>query len=105
MIPQRLKQLESELRRAAACRQYRLVTSLAEEIGEAVRAYTETLPRGDPRRAEAARGLDEVLSWALVMMRAARSDCATELRMVTTATGYGRARREPAGKPAIRLDA
>lgn len=105
MIPQRLKELEGELRRAAACRQYRQVGSLAEEFGEAVRAYTDTLPPGDPRRAEAARGLDDLLSWALVMMRAARSDCATRLRMVTTATGYGRSRRESAGKSVVCLDA
>jgi len=105
MIPQRLEQLESELRQAAACRQYQQVGSLAGEIGEAVRAYIQTLPQRDPRCAEAARGLDDLLSWALVMMQAARSDCATELRMVTTATGYGRSRREPAGKSAIHLDA
>ncbi len=36
----------------------------------------ETLPKGDPRAAEAARKLDDVLSWTLVMLQAARSTCA-----------------------------
>ena len=105
MIPQLLEQLEIELRRAAACRQYRQVASLAEEICEGVWAYTQTLPEGDPRRAAAAHKLDDLLSWTLVMMRAARSDCAFELRRVTTATGYRRPRPERAGASVISLDA
>jgi hypothetical protein len=88
MSSQRLEQIDKEMRHAAACRQYREVARLAKEIGEAARAYADALSKGDPRAAESVRKLYDLLSWALVMMQAARSACAAELRRVTTATRY-----------------
>jgi hypothetical protein len=105
MIPQRLDRLESELRRAAACRRYREVARLATEFGEAARAYAQTLPKGDPRAVEAERKVDSLLSWALVMMQAARTACAAQLRQVETATRYSRRRGEPGRAAAVNLDA
>ena len=99
MIPPRLEQLEAKLRAAAACRRYQEVARLAAEFGEAARSYAQALPKGDPRAAEAARKLDEVLSWALVMMQAARSACAAGLRRVTTANRYARRYGEPGRLP------
>ena len=78
---------------------------MAAEYGEAVQAYAETLPKGDPRVAGAARKLDDVFSWALVMLKAARASCAAELRRVTTASRYTRPCGEPGRKAAIHVDA
>jgi hypothetical protein len=105
MIPQRVEQLEVELRRAAASRRYADVPRLAAKFGEAARAYAQTLPKGDPRAGEAARKLNETLSWTLLMMQAARAACAAELRRVTTATRYVRPFGEPAKTVGVRLDA
>jgi len=105
MIPPLLEQLENKLRAAAACRRYQEVTQLAAEFGQAVRAYARALPKGDPRAAEAARKLDEVLSWTLVMLEAARSTCLAELRRVTAAHRYSRRYSEPGRVAAVRLDA
>lgn len=105
MIPPSLEQLEKKLRAAAACRRYQEVTRLAAEFGEGVRAYARALPKGDPRAVEAAHKLDEVLSWTLVMLQAARSTCLAELRRVTAANRYSRRYSEPGGVAAVRLDA
>jgi hypothetical protein len=105
MMPPRLERLESELRQAAACRRYREAVRLATEFGEAARAYAQTLPRGDPRAAEAARKVDSLFSWALVMMQAARAACAAQLRQIETATRYSRRCGEPGRAAAVNLDA
>jgi hypothetical protein len=105
MIPPGLEQQERELRAAAAARQYPEVARLAVVFGQAVRAYTEALPKGDPRVAEAARRLDEVLSWALVMLQGARGACAAELRRVTTANRYARTYPETGRTTALHVDA
>lgn len=103
MTSQRMQELEKELRLAAAGRQYREVARLAAKVGEAAQAYARSVPKGDPRAAEAARKLDDLLGWALVMLQAARSACTAELRRVTTATRY--TRREPISTSGIHLDA
>jgi hypothetical protein len=105
MISPRAEQLERELRHATAGRRYQEVTRLAAEFGEAVRAYTEGLPPGDCRASEAAGKLDSVLSWALVMIQAARSNCLAQLRQVTAANRYARRHREPGRIGAVQLDA
>jgi hypothetical protein len=105
MMPPRLERLESELRQAAACRRYGEAVRLATEFGEAARAYAQTLPRGDPRAAEAARKVDSLFSWALVMMQAARAACAAQLRQIETATRYSRRCGEPGRAAAVNLDA
>jgi hypothetical protein len=105
MIPPRLEEIERKLRDAAARRRYPEVARLAREFGEATRAYAQSLPKGDPRGAEAARKLADVLSWTLVMMRAARSSCAAELRRVATATRYSRPYGNPSPPASINLDA
>jgi len=88
MIPPLLEQLEKKLRAAAACRRYQEVTRLATEFGQAVRAYAQSLPKGDRRAAEAAR-----------------STCLAELRRVTTANRYASPCGEPRRAAAIHLDA
>jgi hypothetical protein len=105
MIPSPLERLEAELRRAAACRRYEEVARLAAECGEAARTYARTLPQGDPRAAEAGRKLNDLLSWALVMMQAARSACAAGLRQAAAATRYARPLGEPGRTGVVRLDA
>jgi len=105
MTPPRLERLERELRHAAACRRYREVARLATEFGAAARRYAQTLPPGDPRAAEAARKVDGLLSWALVMMQAARAACAAQLRQVGTATRYSRRCGQPGRAAAVNLDA
>ena len=105
MIPPRLERLEKELRHAAASRRYREVARWAAEFGEAARAYAETRPPGDPRAAEAALKVDGLLSWALVMMQAARAACAAQLRQVDTATRYSRRCGQPGRAAAVNLDA
>jgi hypothetical protein len=100
-----LEQLEAELRGAAASRRYKETARVAVEFGEAVRAYEQTLPDNDPRAGEAARKLDEALSWALLMLKAARAACAEELRRVTTARRYVRACAKPGRTAGVRLDA
>jgi hypothetical protein len=105
MIPLHLEQLEKKLRAAAACRRYQEVTQLATEFGQAVRAYAQALPKGDRRAVEAAHKLDDVLSWTLVTLQAARSTCLAELRRVTTANRYARPCGEPRRTAAIHLDA
>jgi hypothetical protein len=102
-MPPPLDRIEDELRRAAASRRYPDVTRLAAEFGKAAEAKVQDLPQGDPRAAEVARKLDDLLSWALVMMKAARSDCAAELLRLNTATIYNHPIGERA--PAVRLDA
>jgi len=86
----RLERLENEIRGAAASRRYRDVARLVPEFGEGVRAYVRSLPESDPRGAEAASKLQELLSWSLAMLQAARFACATELRRAATATRYAR---------------
>ena len=105
MIPQRLGQLEAELRRAAESRRYEDAARLAAEYGEAARAYARSLPKGDSRAAEAGRKLDDLLSWALVMMQAARSACAAGLRRAATATRYAHPAGEAGRTAVVRLDA
>jgi NTP pyrophosphatase (non-canonical NTP hydrolase) len=105
MMPPLLEQLEKKLRAAARCRRYPEVTRLTAEFGEAVRAYAQSLPKSDPRVEEAARKLDDVLSWALVMLYAARSSCLAELRRVTAANRYSRRYSEQSSVAGVRLDA
>jgi hypothetical protein len=105
MTPSRLEQLENELRDAAQYRRYREVTRLSSEFAEAVRAYAQTLPKGDRRAAAAGRKLDGVLAWALVLMHAARANCLAELRRVTMANRYTHPCGEPGRTAAIHLDA
>ncbi|SPE30371.1 hypothetical protein SBA3_1650021 [Candidatus Sulfopaludibacter sp. SbA3] len=104
MSSQRLEQLEKDLRRAAACRQYQEVASLAAEIGAAADGYAQAISHGDQDAAQAARKLYDLLSWALVMMQAARSGCAAELRRVTTASRYSRPADESARTAVLDLD-
>jgi DNA repair ATPase RecN len=104
MIPSRLEELETELRAAAASRRYAETARLAAEFCKAQRAYAQTLPKADPRRAEAARKLDDILSWALLMLKMARATCAAELRRVTTAGRYAGACRQPGQTTGVRLD-
>jgi hypothetical protein len=104
MIPSRLERLEAELRGAAASRRYAETTRLAAEFGEAVRSYMQTLPKADPRVREAEAKLDDALSWALLMLKAARASCAAELRRVTTAGRYAGASRQPGRTAGVRLD-
>jgi hypothetical protein len=47
----------------------------------------------------------DLLSWALVMMQAARSACVAELRLVTTATRYARPSGATGRTAAVSLDA
>jgi len=105
MIPLHLAQLERELRHATAGRRYQEVARLAAEFGKAVRVYAEGLPPGDCRATEAAGKLDDVLSWTLVILEAARSNCLAELRQVTAANRYARRYREPGRVGAVQLDA
>jgi hypothetical protein len=105
MISPHLAQLERTLRGAVAGRRYPEVARTATEFTEAVRAYAQTLPQGDSRAAEAGRRLGEGLSWALVMMQAARSGCIAELRRVTAADRYSRRYSESGRVGAVQLDA
>ena len=105
MSPSRLEQLEVALRAAAASRRYEEVPLLAAEFGDAVRAYAQTLPQGDPRAAAAGAKLIDLLSWALMMMQAARSTCLSELRRVTTANRYASSHNRPGPPAAVNLDA
>ena len=105
MIPLRLEQLEKDLRGAAACRQYKEVERLASEFCQAARVFALALPKGDPRAEETARRVLDLLSWALVMMQAARSACTAELRKVTTARCYAHPGGAPFRIAAIHLDA
>jgi hypothetical protein len=104
MIPSSLEQLEAEVRGAAASRRYADTARLAAEFGKALRAYAQTFPRNDPRAREAARKLHEVLSWTLLMLKAARASCAAELRRVTTAGRYVRPCGQPGRTARLRLD-
>ncbi|MGD0775745.1 MAG: hypothetical protein ABSC05_23265 [Candidatus Solibacter sp.] len=99
-----MDRLEKDLRRAAACRQYKEVARLAAEIGEVAREHAQDMRRGDSHAAESARKLYDLLSWALVMMQAARSACAAELRLVTTATRYARPSGATGRTAAVSLD-
>ena len=83
-----LGQLEKQLRCAAACRRYDEVRRLASCFGEATRSYAESLPREDPRAAEAVRKLMDVLAWTLVTLQASRSACLDELRRLSLANRY-----------------
>jgi len=100
-----LERMEQELRLAAAARRYDEVVRLAAQFGEAVQALVQALPEGDPRAAEAARKLMDLLSWALVMMQAARSACLADLRRVATANRYSHRSSEPGRVAAVQLDA
>jgi len=100
-----LERLEKELRRAAASRQYTDVARLAAEFGEAVQGLTKALPKGHPRAAEAERKLVDLLSWAIVLMQAARSTCLANLRQVGTANRYSRRIGEPGRLTGVQLDA
>jgi hypothetical protein len=104
MMTPRLEQLERKLRQAAASRRYEEVGRLAGEFGEAVQAFVQTLPEGDARATKAARKLIDLLSWALVMMQAARATCLADLRRVATANRYSRRCDEP-GRGSVQLDA
>jgi len=105
MIPQHLEHREMKLRNAAASRRYSEAARLAMEFGEAVREYARGLPKGDPRARMAARRLDEALSWALVMLQAARGACVSELRRIATANRYARIYKDPGNASALHLDA
>src|ERR1019366_1790314 len=105
MIAPRVEQLEKDLRRAAACRQYKEVVRLATEIGGGARGHALDARKGDARAAESARKMYDLLSWALVMMQAARSACVAELRLVTTATRYARPSGATGRTAAVSLDA
>ena len=100
MIPPYLEQLEEQVRHAAASRQYREVAPRIDAFAGSVRAYVQSLPKGDPHRAEAARRVIDLLSWSLVMLQGARASCAAELRQVVTADRYSRRNREPVVRPA-----
>jgi len=104
MTASHLEQLEKKLRHAAASRRYKDVSRLAAEFGEAVQVFVRALPKGDPRAVEAERKLLDLLSWALVMMQAARSTCLADLRRVATANRYSRRCGEP-GRVSVKLDA
>jgi hypothetical protein len=105
MIAPRVEQLEKDLRRAAACRQYKEVARLATEIGEVARGHALDARKGDAHATESARKMYDLLSWALVMMQAARSACVAELRLVTTATRYARPSGATGRAAAVSLDA
>ncbi len=104
MMPSYLVQLEEQVRRAAASRQYAEVTRLTAEFADAARAYAQALPKGDPRAGETMRRLVDLLSWALVMVQGARAACAAELRQVATANRYSRRSAEPARSAGVSLD-
>jgi hypothetical protein len=105
MMPSRFEQLEKEICAAAAGRRYREVARLVPEYGEAVRAYVRSLPKGDPRAAVAVRQLDDLFSWTLAMLHAARFACAAELRRVATATRYARSYAGRERNFSLRLEA
>ena len=105
MLPPSLELLEKRLRRATECRRHAEVARLATEFAEGVRKYAQTLPRGDPHRAGAARKVLEVLSWTLLMTQAARATCLADLRRVATANRYARRTSEPARALGVRIDA
>ena len=105
MIPTTPERLEKEIRTAAAGRRYREVARLVPEYGEAVRAYVRSLPKGDPRAAVAVRQLNDLFSWTLAMLYAARFACAAELRRVATATRYARSYAGRTRNTSVRLEA
>jgi hypothetical protein len=88
MIPERLQQLERELRAAAAARLYPEVRRLATEFCSVAAAYASALPAEDPRVANAAAKVDEVLNWSILMMQLARSACSSELQRIRTTRQY-----------------
>jgi hypothetical protein len=105
MMPAYLGRLEEKVRHAAACRRYEDVGRLAGEYAEAVRAYAQSLPKGDLRAREASRQVVDLLEWALATVQRARAVCAGELGRVTAATRYSRGCAEPDRAAGIRLDA
>ena len=104
MTPARLEQLEAELCGAAASRRYAETARVAADFGEAVQAYAQALPDNDPRASEAARKLDDALSYALLMLKAARASCAEEFRRIAAASRYAGACRQPGRTACVRLD-
>jgi hypothetical protein len=105
MIPPYLEQLEEQVRRAAASRQYEEIVRLSAAFAGSVRAYTQALPKGDPRAGDAMRRLVDLLSWSLVMVQGARAACSAELRRVSTANRYSRRDGAPGRTMGVNLDA
>ena len=97
MIPDYLMQLENELRAAAQGRRYDDVRRLSASFCADVAAYAATLPPRDPLVAEAAAKVDDLLSWAILMMQTARASCAEELRRASTAQRYLDGQGSPSG--------
>jgi len=88
MIPEKLQQIELELRRAAAARLYDDVRRLATEFCTLAAAYAGTLPQGGPEAESAHKRVEEVLGWAILMMQLARSACLTDLQRLKSARRF-----------------
>ena len=103
-MPPELQRLEKNLRQAAGRKRYTEVARLAAEMGERTREYVQSLAPGDPQRAQAVRNLDDLYSWTLVMMQAARASCLVQLRRAATANRYSVRPAPPAWAAGVRLD-
>ena len=88
MIPPRLLEVETELRRAAAQRAYASVAHLLVSLGDAVAEEVRIMPADDPRRDELAAWSRELLDWTGIMLRASRAEQADELRRIPFVQSY-----------------
>jgi hypothetical protein len=88
MIPDRLRAIESDLRKAVARRQYGSVTTRLEEIRRIADEYFAELPAGDPLRREIAHWVLDTIEWARLMVTTQRQALSNELARLPRIATY-----------------
>jgi len=79
MIPEPLRAIESDLRKAGARRQYNGLAARLEEIRRVADEYFAELPDGDPLRLEIAHWVLDTIEWARLMVTTQRQGLSNEL--------------------------
>jgi len=106
MIPNQLRAIESDLRKAVARRQYSSVTTSIEEMRRVADEYFVELPAGHPLRLEIAHWVLDTIEWARLMVTTQRQALSNELERLPRIATYTASRyQDHIGRnPAVCVD-
>lgn len=88
MIPDRLRAIEIDLRKAASRRQYTSVSARLDELRRVADEYFADLPAVHPLRLEIAHWVLDTLEWARLMVTAQRQTLSNEFQRLPRVATY-----------------
>ena len=88
MIPERLRAIERDLRKAGGRREYSSLTALLKDIRRVADEYFAELPAGHPLRLEIAHWVLDTIEWARLMVTTQRQVLVNEAERLPKIATY-----------------